>query len=88
MSWLRDNFVNIVLTVLIAGAVFLALRAIIKHKKQGKPLACMGCECGDSAHCAGCAIDLSDLCIQKELRPKVPHREDGKRSGCRKDATA
>ncbi len=43
------NGIDIVLLLLIAAALALAVRHIIRRRRQGK-----GC-CGDCASCSGCA---------------------------------
>ena len=49
LSWLSANLVNILLVAVIALAVALAVRGILRNKKTG------GCSCGGAcAACQGC----------------------------------
>ena len=50
LSWLSANLVNILLVAVIALAVALAVRGILRNQKKG------GCSCGGAcAACQGCS---------------------------------
>ena len=63
IAWLAANWINIVLIALIAVAVFLAIRGMLRDKKAGK-CACGG-NCGSCGACAGCC------CVD----PKAGHKK-------------
>ena len=48
MDWLMANAYTILVAGAVAGAVGLALRSMIRDKKQGKTC------CGDCSRCGGC----------------------------------
>ncbi|HHY53288.1 MAG TPA: FeoB-associated Cys-rich membrane protein [Clostridiales bacterium] len=59
LSWITANLANIIPLLLIAAAVVLVVRKMIKNKKSGAS----SCGCG----CSGCA--MSDTCHPKAAPP-------------------
>ncbi len=50
-AWLAENVVTIILLLIIAVAVFFAIRSIWLSKKAG---GCIGCsDCKSCSHCSG-----------------------------------
>ena len=56
IRWLTDNWANVLVTALIAGAVVLAVISIIRDKRKGRS-SCGGC-------CPGCA--MAERCHSKK----------------------
>ena len=57
LAWLSANAGTIVVCALVLAAAALAVRALIRNKKQGK--AC-GCGCNGCAGCGGCPADTPE----------------------------
>ena len=59
LDWIASNWANILIILVIAVAVFFAIRSMVKDKKAGK------CSCGSSCGCgcSGCA--MADKCHSK-----------------------
>ncbi|MBQ9412153.1 MAG: FeoB-associated Cys-rich membrane protein [Oscillospiraceae bacterium] len=50
--WLSDNLATVIVCLLVAGVLFLAVRSMLRKKKQGKSSCGCGCStCPRSGSC-------------------------------------
>ena len=52
MDWLSSNLANIIVIAVVALAVFIAVRSLVKDKKAGK--SSCGCNCSNCALAGKC----------------------------------
>ena len=57
LVWLSTNLINIVLIAVIAAAVILMIRGMVRDRKAGKR-SCE-CNCASCGACGGCSEGLS-----------------------------
>ena len=72
IGWLYENLGNILVLAMLAAAVVLAVRSILRNRKEGKT-SC-GCSSGNrcSGQCGGCV--MSGMCASEE-------KEDFRKTG-------
>ena len=65
LVWLSTNLINIVLIAVIAAAVILMIRGMVRDRKAGKR-SC-GCNCASCGACSGCSKFSAEITFKKNI---------------------